>query len=271
MTNKIAKRLFSATTMTSKQLVNTRCDGPVFLIGINRPEKKNCVNHATALQLIDAFERFNEDSAMKTAVLYGEGGTFCAGYDLEAVSKAEHQVVEPSFFDNYRYMGPSILKLKKPLIAAIEGYAVAGGLELSLMADLRVAASSAKMGVFCRKVGVPLIDGGTVRLPRVIGLGRALDLILTGREIRAEEAMQWGLVNRIAKDGEVLNEAVELAKLIASHPEACMLADRESTYYSLDHTEDESFAHEFESIRVLAESVKGAQKFVQSKKKKAKL
>ncbi|EGT32126.1 CBN-ECH-3 protein [Caenorhabditis brenneri] len=256
--------------MAEQQLVKTRKDGPVFLIGINRPAKKNCVNHATALQLIDAFEKFNEDISLKTAVLYGEGGTFCAGYDLESVSKAEHQTVADDFFDKYRYMGPSIMKIKKPLIAAIEGYAVAGGLELSLMADLRVSSPTAKLGVFCRRVGVPLIDGGTVRLPRVIGLGRALDMILTGREVGAQEALQWGLVNRIAEDA--VEEAVKLGKLIASHPELCMLADRESTYYSLDHTEDESFAFEFENTKVLAESIKGAQKFVKEQKdRKSKL
>lgn len=249
------------------QLVKTSQDGPVFLIGINRAAKKNCVNHATALQLIEAFEKFQEDSSMKTAVLYGEGGTFCAGYDLTSVSKAEHQDVPEDFFDKYRYMGPSIMKLKKPLIAAVEGYAVAGGLELSLMADLRVSSPSAKFGVFCRRVGVPLIDGGTVRLHRIIGLGRSLDMILTGREVGADEALQWGLVNRIAEEGKTVEEAVKLGKLIASHPEMCMLADRESTYYSLDHTEEESFRFEFESIRVLPESINGAKKFVEGKKK----
>ncbi|PIC22420.1 hypothetical protein B9Z55_016486 [Caenorhabditis nigoni] len=265
-------RRFLSTKMNVNNFVNTRQDGPVLLIGINRANKKNCVNHATALQLIDAFETFNNDSTMKTAVLYGEGGTFCAGYDLKSVSKAEHQSVADDFFDKYRYMGPSIMKIKKPLIAAIEGYAVAGGLELSLMADLRVSSPSAKFGVFCRRVGVPLIDGGTVRLPRVVGLGRALDLILTGREIGAKEALEWGLVNRIAEEGKVIEEAVKLGKLIASHPEMCMLADRESTYYSLDHTEEESFAYEFESTKVLAESIKGAQKFVeQQKNRKSKL
>ncbi|EFO87643.1 CRE-ECH-3 protein [Caenorhabditis remanei] len=258
--------------MNPSQLVITRQDGPVFLIGINRANKKNCVNHATALQLIDVFEKFNEDPTLKTAVLYGEGGTFCAGYDLESVSKAEHQNVADDFFDKNRYMGPTIMKIKKPLIAAIEGYAVAGGLELSLMADLRVASTSAKFGVFCRRVGVPLIDGGTVRLPRVVGLGRALDMILTGREVGTQEAFQWGLVNRIADEGKTVEEAIKLGKLIASHPEMCMLTDRESTYYSLDHTEEESFANEFESTKVLAESIKGAQKFMKEQKsKKSKL
>ncbi|CCD71172.1 Enoyl-CoA hydratase [Caenorhabditis elegans] len=258
--------------MSTNQFVKTRQDGPVFLIGINRANKKNCVNHATALQLIDAFEKFNEDSTMKTAVLYGEGGTFCAGYDLESVSKAEHQEVSEDFCDKYRYMGPSIMKIKKPLIAAIEGFAVAGGLELSLMADLRVSSPSAKFGVFCRRVGVPLIDGGTVRLPRVIGLGRALDMILTGREVGAQEALQWGLVNRISDEGKAVEEAVKLGKLIASHPEICMLADRESTYYSLEHTEHESFEYEFGSTKVLAESIKGAQQFMEKQKnKKSKL
>ena len=164
------------------------------------------------------------------------------------------------------------MKIKKPLIAAIEGYAVAGGLELSLMADLRVASPSAKFGVFCRRVGVPLIDGGTVRLPRVVGLGRALDMILTGREVGTQEAFQWGLVNRIADEGKTVEEAIKLGKLIASHPEMCMLTDRESTYYSLDHTEEESFANEFESTKVRAESIKGAEKFMKEQKsKKSKL
>uniref|UniRef100_A0A1I7XF44 Enoyl-CoA hydratase n=1 Tax=Heterorhabditis bacteriophora TaxID=37862 RepID=A0A1I7XF44_HETBA len=150
------------------------------------------------------------------------------------------------------------MKLKKPLIASIEGYAVAGGLELALMADLRVAARSAIFGVFCRRVGVPLIDGGTVRLPRIIGISRALDLILTGRAITANEAYQWGLVNRIVDDGEALSTATLLAKEIISHPYSCMIADRNSLLHSYDCSTNEAFNFEFNSTTVLNESIKVA-------------
>ncbi|WKY07215.1 hypothetical protein Q1695_006996 [Nippostrongylus brasiliensis] len=153
-------------------LVNTRLDGEILLISINRPEKRNCVNHATAIELVKAFERFNRDPAVKIGILYGEGGNFCAGYDLSEISQLENAVTDDRFPNEYRYLGPSIIPLDKPLIVAVEGYAVAGGLELSLMADIRVCSRSAKFGVFCRRHGVPLIDGGTVRLPRIVGLGR---------------------------------------------------------------------------------------------------
>ncbi|CAI5448091.1 unnamed protein product [Caenorhabditis angaria] len=248
------------------KLVKITEENGILLIGINRASKKNCVNHETARELVTAFEKFNNTDDLKCAILYGEGGTFCAGYDLEEVSTGGFTKIESEFLEKYRYMGPSIMPIKKPLIAAIEGYAVAGGLELSLMADLRVCSKSSKMGVFCRRVGVPLIDGGTVRLPRVVGLGRALDLILTGREIGAIEAKEWGLVNRVAEDGKALDEAIKLAELIRSHPELCMLADRESTYHSLDHSTQDAFDFEFQSVKVLPDSIKGAKNFIKKSK-----
>ncbi|TKR64236.1 hypothetical protein L596_024806 [Steinernema carpocapsae] len=157
------------------KLVNVTPRDSVLLIGINRAKKKNCVSHETAKQLISAFERFEESKDYKVAVLYGEGGTFCAGYDLSEVSKGEFP--PEKFLEKYRPMGPSMMQFSKPVIGAIEGHAVAGGFELSLMCDLRVVAKSAKFGVFCRRHGVPLIDGGTVRLPKLIGMSRAMDMM----------------------------------------------------------------------------------------------
>ncbi|PAV84619.1 hypothetical protein WR25_00716 [Diploscapter pachys] len=187
------------------KLVNVRLDDGILFISINRPEKRNCVNHLTALQLIKAFERLNDDEQVKIGIFYGEGNTFCAGYDLSEVSesKGKIDVIPHEFFQKYRYMGPSIMEIRKPLIVAIEGHAVAGGLEMSLLGDLRVAASDAILGVYCRRVGVPLLDGGTVRLPKVVGVGRALDMVLTGRGVPANEALQWGLVNRVVHPGKV--------------------------------------------------------------------
>ncbi|KAK5974961.1 Short-chain-enoyl-CoA hydratase [Trichostrongylus colubriformis] len=164
--------------------------------------------------------------------------------------------------------GPSIMKLEKPLIAAIEGYAVAGGLELSLMADMRVCGRSATFGVFCRKVGVPLIDGGTVRLPRIIGLGRALDMILTGRAVSSQEALQWGLVSNVVDDGKALDCALQLAKQIMSNPYSCMLSDRRSVLKSCDLATDEAFAFEFESCSVIPEAIEETEKFLRKNGKK---
>ena len=179
------------------------------IIKINRPERKNAVDFKTAEELYQEFLYFEKNSDLKIAILTGTGGTFCAGADLKAIAEGRPNRVEK---EGSAPMGPSRMQLKKPLIAAIEGHAVAGGLELSLLADLRIAASNAILGVFCRRVGVPLIDGGTVRLPRIIGQGRALDLILTGRPVMAEEALSMGLINRITPHGESLNEAIKLAE-----------------------------------------------------------
>ncbi|PAV83463.1 hypothetical protein WR25_12340 [Diploscapter pachys] len=239
------------------KLVNVLFEDGILFISINRPEKRNCVNHLTALQLIKAFERLNDDEQVKIGIFYGEGNTFCAGYDLSEVSesKGKIDVIPHEFFQKYRYMGPSIMEIRKPLIVAIEGHAVAGGLEMSLLGDLRVAASDAILGVYCRRVGVPLLDGGTVRLPKVVGVGRALDMVLTGRGVPANEALQWGLVNRVVQPGKALEEATKLARLITSHPYSCMLADRDSLFKSLDLTTDEAFKYEFQSLRVLPEAI----------------
>jgi enoyl-CoA hydratase len=204
----------------------------VTVIRMNRPDRRNAVDGPMARALLDVFLAFEEDSSQRVAVLAGEGGTFCAGADLTSVGDpARRNSLDPS---GAGPMGPTRLSLRKPLIAAVSGYAVAGGLELALLADLRVVESDAVLGVFCRRWGVPLIDGGTVRLPRVVGLGRALDLILTGRPVAADEALAIGLANRVVEPGQAVATAVELAGQIAAFPFECVLADRASTYAGLD-------------------------------------
>ena len=216
-------------------LVITETDGPVTIITINRPEVRNAVNRPTAEALADAFREFEGNGTAKVAVLTGAGGHFCAGADLKSVSRGGETInrITP---DGDAPMGPSRMVFSKPVIAAIPGFAVAGGLELALMCDLRVAEESAVFGVFCRRWGVPLIDGGTVRLPRLIGLSRALDMILTGRPVAAAEALAMGLANRVVPDGKAVTEAVTLGKQIAAFPENCMRSDRQSAYeqFSLD-------------------------------------
>lgn len=209
-------------------------DGPVCTILLNRPECRNAVDGPTAAALLNAFERFEADSALRVAVLGGTGGHFCAGADLTAVgdpSRRNHLDPDGGMPGP---MGPSRMALSKPLIAAVSGYAVAGGLELALLADLRVMERDAVFGVFCRRWGVPLIDGGTVRLPRIIGMGRALDMILTGRAVPADEALDMGLANRVVGTGEALAAAQKLARDIAAFPQQCMLADRASAYAQWD-------------------------------------
>jgi enoyl-CoA hydratase len=210
--------------MTSN--VNVQRHGSVTVVTIDRPERRNAVDPATAAALLDAFTDFDDDPSASVAVLTGGGGQFCAGADLKALSEgARHRVAE----DGPGPMGPTRLELSKPVIAAIEGFAVAGGLELALWCDLRVASADATLGVFCRRFGVPLIDGGTVRLPRVIGQGRALDLILSGRPVDAEEALAMGLVNRVVAAGTALDHAVEWGHQLAALPQTCLRNDRRST------------------------------------------
>ncbi len=205
-------------------------DGAICTISLNRPARRNAVDGRTALALQTAFERFEQDAALRVAVLTGTGGHFCAGADLSAMhDPAARNALDPAGGGSGP-MGPTRMALTKPLIAAINGYAVAGGLELALLADLRVADDDAVLGVFCRRWGVPLIDGGTVRLPRVVGMGRALDLILTGRPVGAAEALAMGLVNRVVAPGQALAAAQALARQIAGFPQQCMLADRRSAY-----------------------------------------
>ena len=207
--------------------VRTETRGPVRIVTIDRPQRRNAVDRATADALAEAFRAFEADAAASVAVLTGAGGNFCAGADLQAISQGDPNRVE---LDGDGPMGPSRMRLSKPVIAAIEGYAVAGGLELALWCDLRVMAQDATLGVFCRRFGVPLIDGGTVRLPRLIGLSRAMDLILTGRPVDAEEAHAVGLANRVAAPGAALDAALALAEQIAAFPQTCLRNDRESAY-----------------------------------------
>jgi len=206
--------------------VSTRADGRVTVVTIERPERRNAVDLATAQALFDAFERFDADPNADVAVLTGAGGAFCAGADLMAIAEGETRPIQSD--GAFAPMGPTRLKLGKPVIAAIEGPAVAGGMELALWCDLRIAARSAVFGVFNRRFGVPLIDLGTIRLPRIVGHGRALELILTGRAVGAEEALGIGLVSELTEDGEALARALTLARTLCGFPQAAMRNDRMS-------------------------------------------
>ena len=214
--------------------VTYETDRAVCTITLNRPDKRNAVDGAVAAGLRAAFERFEADDALRVAVLTGAGGNFCAGADLTAVGDPARRNELDLQGGGSGPMGPTRMALSKPLVAAVNGYAVAGGLELALLADLRVADEDATFGVFCRRWGVPLIDGGTVRLPRIVGMGRALDLILTGRPVGAAEALGMGLVNRVTPPGGALAAAQELARQLAAFPQQCMLADRRSAYEQWD-------------------------------------
>lgn len=211
-------------------VVTVESDGPVCIVTINRPTKRNAVDRPTADALRAAFEAFDADSNAKVAVLAGAGGHFCAGADLEAIADPDRRNEVESEGTGPGPMGPTRLLLSKPVIAAVSGYAVAGGLELALWCDLRVAEQSTVFGVFCRRWGVPLIDGGTVRLPRIIGQSRAMDMILTGRAVHAEEALNIGLANRLVADGQARTEAIRLARDLAAFPQQCLRADRLSAY-----------------------------------------
>lgn len=229
--------------------------GRITVVTLDRPHRRNAVDRDTAQALADAFRAFDADDSAAVAVLTGVG-TFCAGADLKAVAAGTPNRLEPQ---GDGPMGPSRMVLSKPVVAAIEGHAVAGGLELALWCDLRVAAQDAVLGVFCRRWGVPLIDGGTVRLPRLIGLSRAMDLILTGRAVAADEALTMGLVNRVVAPGSALQAALELADQIASFPQACMQADRRSAY---EAWAPDAMEREFErGLQVLHQGVVGATRF----------
>jgi enoyl-CoA hydratase len=221
--------------------VSTEIDGPVFTVTINRPDRRNAVDHATADALVEAFLQFEDSAALSVAILTGAGGQFCAGADLKAIAEGQTNRVE---LDGDGPMGPTRMMLSKPVIAAVEGYAVAGGLELALWCDMRVAALGSTFGVYCRRFGVPLIDGGTIRLPRLIGMSRAMDMILTGRPVEAEEALQFGLANRICPQGEALTTAKELARQIAAFPQICLRNDRLSAYRGLTLEEADALVEE---------------------------
>jgi enoyl-CoA hydratase len=222
--------------------VRVEKSGPVTTVILHRPEVRNAVDRATAEALAEAFLAFDADVSANVAVLWGEGGTFSAGADLKAFGAGRGNRTLP---DGDGPLGPTRAQLSKPVIAAVAGHAVAGGLELALWCDLRVAERDAVFGVFCRRWGVPLIDGGTVRLPEIVGLGRALDLILTGRPVPAAEAYQMGLVSRLVKHGDAREEAELLARQIAAFPQACMRSDRASALESMSLTSDEAMTNEF--------------------------
>ena len=235
--------------------------GPVTTVVLDRPDRRNAVDGPTAAALLAAFRAFEADDGARVAVLHGAGGTFCAGADLKAIAAGEGMNdVDP---DGPGPMGPTRLLLDKPVVAAIAGHAVAGGLELALWCDLRVAEEDAVLGVFCRRVGVPLIDGGTVRLPRLIGQGRALDLVLTGRPVLADEALRIGLIDRICPKGQSRQVAEDLARDLAAHPQACMRADRRALLRQWDLDLDAALRAEGRGgLAVLGpEALPGARRF----------
>lgn len=238
-------------------------EGPVAIVTIDRPQARNAVDGPTAAELAAAFRRFAADAALAVAVLTGAGGTFCAGADLKAVAAGRGNPVR---LDGDGPMGPSRMLLDKPVIAAVEGHAVAGGLELAAWCDMRVAARDAVFGVYCRRWGVPLIDGGTIRLPRLIGHSHALDLILTGRGVSGDEALRMGLVNRLVEPGSARREAVQLAAQIAAFPQACLRADRRSSYRQWELSLADALRAETEGgLPVLAEARDGAARFAAGK------
>jgi enoyl-CoA hydratase len=236
-------------------------DGPVAVVTVNRPERRNAVDSVCADQLREAFLAFDAADDRSVAVLTGAGGSFCAGADLKAVAEGDRRPIPD---DGPAPMGPTRLTLSKPVIAAVEGYAVAGGIELALWCDLRVAAEDAVFGVFCRRFGVPLCDLGTVRLPRIVGHGRAMDLILTGRAVGAPEALAMGLVNRVVAPGQALAQAVALAHELAALPQVCLRSDRMSALEQWGLTEEEAAVGEARRGRNVirsGETLAGAARF----------
>jgi enoyl-CoA hydratase len=244
-----------------RMAVHYETDGPIVVVTIDRPEVRNAVDRATAAELAAAFRRFEADDALAVAILTGAGGTFCAGADLKAVASGGGNVVRE---EGDGPMGPTRMRLSKPVIAAVEGHAVAGGLELALWCDLRVAARDAVFGVYCRRWGVPLIDGGTVRLPRLIGESHAMDLILTGRGVSGEEARMMGLANRLVEPGQALEAAKELARQLAAFPQRCLRSDRQSAREQWDLAFEEAMRNETRlGMAVIAsgETQEGAARF----------
>ncbi|MFJ1764246.1 crotonase/enoyl-CoA hydratase family protein [Amycolatopsis sp. NPDC088138] len=237
-------------------------DGPVTTITLDRPAARNAVDGPTAAELADAFRAFDADPEAAVAVLTGAGGAFCAGADLKAIGTGRMNRTHP---DGDGPMGPTRMRLGKPVIAAVHGHAVAGGLELALWCDLRVADATAVFGVFCRRWGVPLIDGGTVRLPRLIGQSRAMDLILTGRPVDADEALAIGLANRLVPAGEAVSAAQELARQLAAFPQTCLRGDRASALAQWGLSEEDALAAEFGAALdtgvLTAEAADGAARF----------
>ena len=242
------------------EAVTVERTGPVTTVVLSRPERRNAVDGPTAAGLAAAFRAFDADEDASVAVLYGAGGTFCAGADLQAIGTAEQNRVEP---DGDGPMGPTRLRLGKPVVAAISGHAVAGGLELALWCDLRVAEESAVLGVFCRRWGVPLVDGGTVRLPRLVGAGRAMDLVLTGRPVGAAEALAIGLVDRVVPDGTARAAAETLAAQVAAFPQTCLRQDRLALLEQEGLDEPSALSNELRHglVSLAADTADGAARF----------
>ncbi|WP_329413521.1 crotonase/enoyl-CoA hydratase family protein [Nocardia vinacea] len=235
-------------------------NGPVTTVILHRPEARNAVDGPTAAALVDAFREFDADPDAAVAVLWGDGGTFCAGADLKALgTERSNRVTE----DGDGPMGPTRMRLSKPVIAAVSGYAVAGGLELALWCDMRVAEQDSTFGVFCRRWGVPLIDGGTIRLPRIVGTGRAMDMVLTGRAVAATEALQIGLINRVVPNGESRSAAEQLAAEMAALPQTCLRSDRMSLLEQDGMDEESALLNEYRhGLKALADgALDGAQRF----------
>jgi enoyl-CoA hydratase len=256
---------FREETMTDTETILVERDGPVTIVSINRPHCRNAVDGLTARKLFDAFRAFDADERASVTVFTGTGGTFCAGADLKAIASGDpHKKREIGGHATIAPMGPSRLRLTKPVIAAVEGFAVAGGMELALWADMRVVADDAIFGIYCRRFGVPLIDLGTIRLPRLIGHSQAMDLILTGRPVGGEEALRMGLANRLVPKGETRAHAIALAKQIAAFPQVCMRADRLSALRQWDLEEQDAIANEMRGgLEVIAsgETLSGAARF----------
>ncbi|RCW39689.1 enoyl-CoA hydratase [Halopolyspora algeriensis] len=243
-----------------EQAVRVERRGEVFTVILSRPDARNAVDGPTGSALFEAFEQFDADSSASVAVLWGDGGTFCSGADLKAVgTERGNRVAE----DGHGPMGPSRMRLSKPVIAAVAGHAVAGGLELAAWCDLRVAAEDAVFGVFCRRWGVPLVDGGTFRLPRLIGTSQAMDMVLTGRPVDAQEAQRMGLVNRVVPVGREREAAEQLAEDIAAFPQTCLRHDRLSLLEQHGMSETEALANEWEHgmISYASDARSGAQRF----------
>lgn len=226
---------------TGYESIRVERQGPVTTVVLDRPERRNAVDGPMAAELADAFTAFDADPAASVAVLYGEGGHFCAGADLTSIGTDRSNQVAPG---GDGPMGPTRMELSKPVIAAVEGFAVAGGLELAVWCDLRIVAEDAVLGVFCRRWGVPLVDGGTVRLPRLIGTSRAMDMILTGRPVEAQEALAFGLANRVVPSGAARGEAERLALELAQFPQTCLRNDRRSVHHQAGRSEDDAMAFE---------------------------
>lgn len=252
---------------------NKTPDG-ITIITINRPHRRNAVDIPTSRKLRAAFVDFEQDPTQKVAILAGSNGTFCAGFDLQFLSETPDPNTNPKDGDTNLHpvkdnnpgpMGPSRMQLRKPLIAAVSGFAVAGGLELSLLGDMRVVEEDAVFGVFCRRFGVPLIDGGTARLQKIVGLGRALDMILTGRPVKADEALSMGLANRVVRKGKALEEAVFIARQLLDFPQGCMNGDRASAYHAAYEAKsfEDALRFEFENglKAIVNESINGAKRF----------